>query len=348
MSKLTLEQLVADPSKFDPTDAEAHAAIMNELGAQEAPPKAKEPAKEPDEDKPKEADDAKKEVAKEAPEEPAKEPAKAEGVLAPDGKSLIPYAELQAAREGRRVAERALSEVTDQVVALNERIKALEEGRADPGQDGKSADEIEAAFATLEEEAPSLVAPLRSAFDALLKQVRAQEDVVSSLKSTAEQTDEEIQKEVSTAVERAIDSQPALVAWRAQEDKRLWKQCQTLDNALREDPEWQDKPFEERFAQVVKSMVALHGDDILPASARPKEAKVETPGLSSAQIKKAAEAKLNEAAPKAITLTDMPAGASPEQDEAERLENISPAQLLAKFDSMTPAQQQAYLRSVST
>ena len=343
MTTKNLEHYIANPSDVDGLSEEEQQKLLAELTALDgAPPKeapAKEAPAEPAKVAPAEGDDAK---------EPAKEPAKADGevVLAPDGKSTIPYAVLQGERQARAAAEKALAEVTETMTSLTERIKALEAGDPDPGKGGASADEIEQAIAKLEDEAPAVGESMREITSALLKTLREQEERLKALTETQEKTDEEIQNEVNEAVQRAIDAQPALVEWRAN-NPQLWAQAGKIDDALKLDPEWHDKPFEDRFAKVVEAMVAIHGDSIMPAGAKAPEAKP-TPKPSAEEIKKAAEAALDKSKPKPVTLTDLPGGAPTEQSEEERVESMSPTQLLAKFQTMTAEQQQAYLRGFST
>ncbi len=340
MTTKNLEYYDQNPHELGSLDPETQEALMKELaaidGAPAAAPVTPEPVKLAETPK---AD---------ASDGDGKEKDESTAVLAPDGKSTIPYAVLQGERTQRAAAERALAEMGDTVTALNERLAALEAGEKDPGaKAGQSADEIEQAIAKLEEESPALGEAMREITSAMMATIRKQEEALTALTTDREQTDEELRREVNEQVQRAIDSQPALVAWKAG-NPELWAQCGKIDDALKLDTAWQDKPYEERFAKVVEAMVAIHGESILPAGA-PRAPKVEPPAPKpdAETIRKAAEAKLTAVEPKAITLTDMPPGAAPENSEQEKLENITVQQLHAKMAGMNPQQLQAYLRDVS-
>ena len=69
-------------------------------------------------------------------------------------------------------------------------------------------------------------------------------------------------------VQDAIDSVPELVSWQydaASQDK--FAAAIEADNALRSDPEWQDKPLQERLAEVVRRITAPPQQRADPAKA---------------------------------------------------------------------------------
>jgi hypothetical protein len=355
-----LDHYISNPQDLDPTDAATVARLMQEAGGTM-------PTDKPDPDAPKgdaaKADDAAKgagdgkaaDPPKEGDDKPgtdAKPDAKADdskaedgkgqAVLAPDGKSHIPYSVLKSEREGRAAAESATRDLAATVENLTAQLAALKAGKpADDADGNKTADEIEAEIEKIAAEAPALADSMRALIKAPLDAVRKLEEQVKSLSDDRAKEVTAEADAVNAEVQKAIDNNPNLVAWRTSEDTALWEEAKAVDTMLRSLPAWADKTFDQRFARVVELVAANHpGEDIVvkPAASEPSKEKPSAPAKpSQAEIEAAAARKLAATgAPKVATLTDMPAGAAPEQSESDKLENMSMLQLHAKFEGMTP------------
>jgi hypothetical protein len=348
---VSLKDAMEDPSKLDGLSAEEHAAIMKELaavdGGESVPkvePKAdpvEEPEKTDDKSGAAKTDDGKK-------EDPPT------GVLAPNGKSIIPYGVLQGERNARQNAERALNDMSGTVVDLQERIKALESGKSTDAPKASEFDTLNAEIDKLAEEAPEHAAVMRKIVEASQQQVTLLQEKLDKVDTNLAKSEEEIQAEIHREVATALDSNPALTHWKAN-NPELFAEAIAFDDVLKTQPKWDGKTFAERFEQVVKLVVADHaGEDILPEVAKPKQdTKVDPVPAKTPDpvaVAKAAEAKLAkaEAAPGVTTLSDLPAGSPVEQSEQEKVENMSSAELWAKMSSMTPDKLTSFLQQVTT
>jgi hypothetical protein len=341
-----LDHFTANPNDVaNLTESEA-LALLAEMGGQVPvdPDVPKEPAAaEPPKDEPKVEPEKPAEAAPPVKtEEPPKE---GTAVLAPDGKSTIPYAVLQRERQRAAAAEGVVTEQTSLIDKLTARIEALEAG----GKPGTAAekDAIAEQIEALREEAPDVAAALATINEGINAKFAELQKTQSVISKAQEETEAEAQARVGREVQSAIDSNPALVHWR-ENNPDLYEEAKAFDNTLREQPAWAERTFSDRFAKVVELVVAMHDASVLPPSdvkaAPPAQAK--PAALTPEQIKAQALAKLATAAPPVTTITDIPGGKPAEQTESERVENMTVTQLAAKFDNMTPQQQQAYLASI--
>ncbi|HQR20114.1 MAG TPA: hypothetical protein PKV98_04570 [Burkholderiaceae bacterium] len=349
-----LDHFISNPNDVaNLTEAEA-LALLKEAGgdvpvdpdapkaAPAAEPAKAEPAVEPVKEEPKQEPKPEPTPAAKA-DEPAKE---GTAVLAPDGKSLIPYAVLQRERQRAAAAEGTVSELTNLVDSLTERVKSLEAGGKPATQDQK--DEIAADIDRLREEAPDVADALAKINDRINARFEELGKKTAEVEKAQEETEAQALERIGREVQAAIDSNPALVHWR-ENNPELYEEAKAFDNTLRAQAVWADRPYSERFDKVVELVVAMHDKSVLPPSAvkdEPKEDVKPSAKLTPEQIKAQALAKLNEAAPPVTTITDIPGGKPAEQTENERIDNMTVTQLAAKFESMTPQQQQAYLASI--
>lgn len=340
MSEENSNDLDARIAGFDPTDPAALAALESELVGGEATnatdeptpvdvaagEKTVEPAKQ-DEKKAEQvaepAPAAKPEGAPSGVQEP-------EGVQAKDGKHVIPYSVLERERDRATRAESTAAALAEEI----DRLKA-----------GKPA---ESAQVTISEED---LAQLDNDLPSVAKAIRAQMALINSLNGTVNQLQREQgvvaqnqQRSIDDEIEAAISGNHDLSAWRNEAFREetpnplMWNRAVSLDKALREDPEWQNKTFAERFAQVAETMKSLYG---APA-AEVTPARSQQP--TQAELKQAADAKLKETpAPVPTSLSDIPGGNPPAQSHLESLENASAVALGNRFLSMSPDQMESEL-----
>lgn len=275
-------------------------------------------------------------VKAEEPKEPtvevkAEAETKPDGVLAKDGKNVIPYSQLESARNRATAAEQISAQRAEQIAALEAQIAA----GVKPAD--VKVDEVqilsEDELAALEADSPTLAKVLRSQqtyMQATAKQMAELKGTVTQLNNRAEREAATEQDTVKSEVQLAIDANPMLAEWQTAEDQTMWERASALDKTIRAMPEYANKSFAERFEKVVQMTQAAF--DVAPArepAAQP----------SAAEVKAAAKARLDAANKKAVpkSLSDIPGGAPPAVDERGRVEEMSVAEIGNKFLGMKSA-----------
>ena len=119
-----------------------------------------------------------------------------------------------------------------------------------------------------------------------------------------------------------------------------------MDATLRELPEFRNVSFEDRFNKVVELTQSALGLKSEPTQQQAPAATPATPALTQAEIRAAAEKKLQSRPSTPVSLSQIPGGAPPAQDEREAVEQMSAVALGQKFLTMTPDQRDAYLNSL--
>lgn len=282
--------------------------------------------------------DAKTEEAKEEPVEEVKTDSKPEGVLAKDGKNVIPYGVLASARERAEAAEQLAAEQAAEI----ERLKSLPVTQVEPQED-KNVDLLsDAELDALAVDSPTLAKVLRSQQNSMKEQQAIIQKLNGTVENLAERQQAQIDTEVSAVkdeIQEAIDANPTLAEWQVSEDQSLWNEASRIDKALRESPTYKDVPFEKRFAKVVElTKSAMMIDEDQKPEPEPK--------LTQKDVKALAAAKLKTAKTLPKSLSDVPGGAEPAVDERARVEEMSAIELGNKFLNMTPEQIDAYLASL--
>lgn len=267
----------------------------------------------------------------------------AEGVLARDGKNVIPYSVLKGERERAARAEQLAKDAEAQIADLKAQLAAGNQG-ATPGDSARTTGAAPEAEALSEEELEAI----REDFPTMYKALKAQQATIAALQTKLQPVEQEREQRVRTeaeeraiAVRDAIDATPKLAHIQAT-DPKLFAAAQRFDTVLREDPDWAGKPLAERFAHVVTLIETTHGAIEIPGAKPPTAQK--TPE----DLKKEAQAAAAKAAKPAVpsSLSDFPAGSPPAQDETQALEAMSQAQLADKFARMSPDQVDAFLSNL--
>lgn len=273
-------------------------------------------------------DDKPAEVKAEVKPEDQKAEEKPDGILAKDGKNVIPYSQLESARQRASAAESLAAEQAKE-------LETLRAAKDKPVESAESEMLTEEELVALEGDSPTLAKVIRTQQAAIRKLTDTVETVTKTQASQADVAAAEVKSEVQTA----IDSNPTLAAWQTAEDRTLWEEAARFDKVLRESPKYANASFEDRFAKVVELTQAAHG--VTPA-------RKEEPSLTPEQIKAAAAAKLKEASAgkRPVTLSDIPGGAPPAVDERAKVDDMSPVALGQMFLGMTSEQRDAYLTSL--
>lgn len=262
-----------------------------------------------------------------------------DGVLARDGKNIIPFSVLKSERDRAGRAEQLAKEQSDRIAALEAQIAAGNQG-AKPGESARTTEAATEAELSDEE-----LAVLKEDFPTQYKVYMAQQATIKALQAQQQQVEQdrqqqqaERQRTQAEMVRDAIDATPKLAHIQSTDPDRF-AAAQRYDAVLRDDPRWQGKPLAERFAEVVKLVETTHGAIEIPGAKPPAAQK--TPE----QLKAEAEAVAKAAASKTVptSMSDFPAGDPPAQSEQAALESMTPAQLADKFSKMSPEQMDAYL-----
>lgn len=259
-------------------------------------------------------------------------------ILTPDGKHTLPFSVLKETRARAQGAEEALAEAQQQIVALSERVKAMDAGKPDPGagDQAKTPDELEAMLEAVGEEAPWL----KDAMGKLVSTVRTLSDRVAQYDEEREENEEAAVARLKGAAQTAEENNPTLTLWKEQAPA-LYAEAASFDKAVRANPTQNArfKTFDQRFDHVVELVKASHrGEEIpLPKAVASTPAK-ETPKPSAADVKKRAEAALASAGEEPVrTLTDIPGGEG-EQTPQEALERMDHMAIAEAFGRKSPQQ----------
>lgn len=261
-----------------------------------------------------------------------------------DGKGKIPYGVLQAERrETARLREE------------NARLKAAPAPGAAPAQvavptEEPAASEIEITADDLALYSEDEIKGLREKYpeELVTRMVRDNKLAVAAYTNQVRDVEArriDAEKTVKNKVTDFIDSHPVLSIWCAGEtpaDKAAFERAVIQDQVLRELPEWQGRPWQDRMTQAAKDTAAILG------VAYPGQSPAPTPGpqLSLAERANAALAAAA-ATPKLPTShSDLPAGTPAGSREIDNLALLSPTQLEAKLEAMTNDQRDRYLASI--
>lgn len=229
------------------------------------------------------------------------------GVLAKDGKSIIPIEVLQKERDRARHAEEAVTTLSNQVKEAQAELERLKAEAAEQGNFAEDGIFSEEEILALEEELPELAEKIRKAQGIVAKaQAKIQDDEA---------------KAVIDNVQNAIDSVPKLAYLQAS-NKDLFDYAIAIDDKLRSEPEFANLTLSQRFEKVVERLEKTIGNEIkLPNSQ--KITVKDKSGVTS--------------------LDDIPGGTPPINDEIMSLANKSPTELAAIMEKMSDAEVDRFL-----
>lgn len=326
------DEMPEDPKEIEKLANETMAQALESGQEQVSVDRFVEPEDKKD-DKPGVSSDAKVEAAV-VTEEPKVEPPveaddKPDGILAKDGKNVIPYSQLETARARATAAENLAKEQAQRIAQLET------EKTAPQGDDVTMLTDAE--LEVLEADSPTLAKTLRAQQTRIEKLTEQVEKVTQRQETQAATEEAEIKSEVQTA----IDENPTLAAWQTAEDQSMWQEASRLDRTLRKSPKYANVSFADRFKKVVELTEAV-------LEVKAEAPVVQQPALTPDQIKAAAKVKLDAAnkAKKPLSLSDIPGGAAPAVDERQKVEEMSPTALGNQFMGMTRDQIDAYVANL--
>ncbi|NWA20335.1 hypothetical protein [Serratia liquefaciens] len=257
------------------------------------------------------------------------------GIATQDGKHVIPYAVLEAARaesrrnaEGQQRANTELEQTKRQLQMLSQQVnnaglipaKLPEESQITPEQ-----------LAKIRNEFPDL----SGVFETLVQKI----DYLQKANPVAQPAPVE---STGNPVTDALKATPELEGWQSADPDRF-SLAVHLDEKLQADPAWKDKPLTERFSEVVKRTKAAYGESV--EAPQPSVA-VQTAQPTAEELQKLADDKLA-AAKASVAIPTSPSDlGSPSTHQPTLLEQAAGAdhqQLTAMFSGMSEAQIDALL-----
>lgn len=256
-------------------------------------------------------------------------------IVSKNGKHTIPYNVLKEEREKRARAELMAQELTARLEAMKHQQETGQLSKTNNISDIVDPELLK----DLREESPlvaetidKLITQNQELSKEISKQAQAHEEVGRDAK-----IDKQVQ--VIMTLEEAIASVPKLNYIRATDTER-YQDMVAIDDALRTQTQWKDKPLEERFAAVVKMYEVANGEIVLPGQEAPKQQPTDEAKRVEEAVKKA------QAQKQAFTLSDIPGGV-PAANEQDAVGDMSSAALTAKMMDMTPEQIEAMLARLS-
>lgn len=242
-----------------------------------------------------------------------------------DGKATIPFAVLAGERKKAKEAEARAVQAEEALEA--ERARQAEAPPETPPE--VVPDEDEPDWENLASEYPEDV----------IKVMKSSWQTAQSAKADAKAAREDAARyrvseetQVRDDSQDAIDRNATLVAWQSN-NEAAWKQAGEMDELLKGQEEWATKTLDERFVKVVEMVNAMN-----------PEASITPPADTTEQTDAKAKAALAAAGSTAPTsLSDVPGGSPPPQNEQEAVENTTSTQLAAKMEDMDPDKLEEYL-----
>lgn len=255
-----------------------------------------------------------------AEEQPGQQEAEAEKVIiGKSGKHEIPYSVLEAERAKAQQLEQQLEQQRQQFEQLQQQYSnnesALNNVKSRLEAQGMDTEEL---FADPDAITEKQWAEIEEDYGVLGKAVRnlLQNQANIAERQAATPEPQTASAEPVNPVLQAINNNSDLSDWQKNDPDR-WTHAVQMDEALKVDPQWKDKSFDERFAEAARRTKSAFGDDL------------------RAKAKNVID-KTQQSAPS--SLTDV--GHAPTSDKSlhERLNGISEDQLLAEMDRLTDAQ----------
>lgn len=257
------------------------------------------------------------------------------GIATQDGKHVIPYAVLEAARaESRRNAEsqqRASNELEQTKRQLQMLTQQVNNAGLTPVKLPEEAQITPEQLAKIRNEFPDL----SGVFETLVQKI----DYLQKANPGAQPAPVE---STGNPVTDALKATPELEGWQTADPDRF-SLAVHLDEKLQSDSAWKDKPLTERFSEVVRRTKAAYGESV-EAPQTPASVQVAQP--TAEELQKLADDKLAAAKASAEIPTSPSDLGSPSTHQPTLLEQVAGAdhqQLTAMFSGMSEAQIDALL-----
>lgn len=292
----------ADPDTEQKGDTESAAAPGDTAGAEK-----KEDQQQPGADK--------------QPDDDTETP---EGVLARDGKHIIPYSRLEQAEARAR-------EQAKQIEELQAQLKGKPDGEAKAGEQQGQQDELltDEELDELERDLPAMAKVIR-AQQAQIKQLTGQVETLNK----AHKSQEEVQvRDAQASWNEALAKNPKAAYLDQSLSPEVGLKFVNATAALYDN--WNNMSDDDRAAAIVRQYEAVHGE-------------IQVKKVAGQQDKpaKPAEEPEEKKPDVPLSMSGIPGGAAPPVDEAAALAQKSGPELLAHFGKMTPEQIEAQLNRI--
>lgn len=244
----------------------------------------------------------------------------AAGILAKDGKSIIPIEVLQNTRQQLTQVNSTLNETQQKLSSAEAELAQLREkvnSQSDIQFEGEHVftdEELE----VLEEDMPELAAKIRKAQDIAAK-------AQTYISRQEEKAEHDARTQAARVAQDAIDQVPKLAYLQAT-NPDLFEMAKTMDSRLRADPANKDLTLTQRFEKAVAMVETAIGTEIKLPNA--------PGGKKQIQIKDNTQV---------TSLDDIHGGEAPVNDEIMNIVNKSPTELAAMMDGMSDVQMDAWL-----
>lgn len=173
------------------------------------------------------------------------------GILARDGKHVIPYDVLEAERaEKQRLTQRYEQQLAEEQRKIDLLTSQIKQAGMTPDPLPEQARISDEQIARIREDFPEVA-------NALTLMARKYDYLQSQVQR--EQPQREAEERDNTAAIAAFNATPDLVEWQQSDPDRLALAAH-LDDKLQTDPAWKDKPLVERYAEAVRRTRAAYGE----------------------------------------------------------------------------------------
>ena len=255
-------------------------------------------------------------------------------VLNKSGKGVIPYEKHKELRVQNSVLREQLQAAQlENSKAAEELDVLLKQKESATGTDAAAADQaIDEHLELIRKNMPELHQAISAVLEGSRRQGEKLEKTLDELKREREESLRANQLSIEEQVAEAKDNNLDLTHWESN-DPEAWDEALKQDEILRTSRKWSEKPYAERFDEVVRRVKAIMPEVSMPQKqADPEKTKAD------------AEARLSSApARKPTTLSDIQGGANP-ASEREQIDNLSPHELVGRLMKM-PSHKAAALRA---
>jgi hypothetical protein len=229
-------------------------------------------------------------------------------------------------------------QLKQQLAELAGKVESMASTQA-PGQDppeGEGHATWEERIGDLEVDFPDAAEVSRGIRDEVRSENRELKQRLAQLEQREQQRIAEAQAAQLAKIDEAVSANPMLANWR-DNDPELWDMAIKQDELLRASPAFADKSLAERFEAVAKAVAVATGAKYTLPQEKVTNASV-TPPASAPKAPAGNR-------PPVYSLSDIPGGEGPASSETERVDGMSAMEVGAMFQSMSPDQIDAWLKT---
>ncbi len=263
-----------------------------------------------------------------------------DGVLARDGKHVLPYTVLEDSRNTIQTQAQRIRELEESNRTLAARGDAAAQAQQPIIADARSKSELgvltDEELANLKSELPEHI------YNAFAKQ----NETLSAIVNERQAVIANREQQEALQVQAAIDGNVTLAKWQnayvANTDPHTFARAVSIDNAIKDLPQYAKMSLVERYADVVAMVEGKPLPSTLPRAAAPG-----TPTLTARAdaILERARAKADQ--PQPFSHSDVPGGTPAAQSDAQLLDSMSTMDVEKLFAGKTDAQINALLAKAS-